>query len=162
MEAEGQLHLLGCRVRLQGTDDLRRDESCQGTSGGRAALSPNPRAGYRVATTYLVIVLLCVLVELVQSYEGVQGVSVGLGKGGGRVSYRQERRGGGGKHRGTEVTPEFQHILDSPLAHPAGLSLLNLRQGQRPRTPRPLTREISAKCVFMSWSLTCTICRTPL
>lgn len=26
----------------------------------------------------------------------------------------------------------------------------------------PLTREISAKCVFMSWSLTCTICRIPL
>lgn len=32
----------------------------------------------------------------------------------------------------------------------------------RQHIPGARTREISAKCVFMSWSLTCTICLMPL
>lgn len=63
LEAEGQLHLLGGRVLLQGPDDLRA--ACVRTqTGERAAQALLPRGG----PSYLVVVLLGILVELVQGH----------------------------------------------------------------------------------------------
>lgn len=78
LETEGQLHLLGGRVLLQGADDLREGHvRREAGPGGAAQVSP-PRGD----CPYLVVVLLGVLVELVQGHERVQGVCVSLGGGG--------------------------------------------------------------------------------
>lgn len=138
MEAEGQLHLLGCRVRLQGTDDLRRGESLQSTSLGRAAPNPIPRApqGRVRSGKYLPHHSTSVCTGRAGAEpQGCSGSPCGPGERRGQGELQTGKTGRGANTEGQRYTPESQHILDSPLAHPAGISLLNHRKGQRPRTP---------------------------
>lgn len=79
-----------------------------------------------------------------------------------------------GRHGGLRAdTVPRAHVVSHtpPPAHrplPWGTTPFTLQCSLLPQggplgvLPEPLTREISAKCVFMSWSLTCTICLIPL
>lgn len=82
-----------------------------------------------------------------------------------------------GRHGPSELTrPSPPHAGASPSAPPPAAPLLGAQRTPlcsavsagglwgrgRQHIPGARTREISAKCVFMSWSLTCTICLMPL